>query len=194
MTAGRALLAAGCVFGALYAAALVFEMDFAPAGCCGLSWPTPDPVASNRRSAALDPRGQIALVQRRAALDQLAAAPADFDGWLRLAWADWLGRRALTRLGIGALDMSYDLRPYAGIDTPWRVGFALDNWSRLSPDIQRNVVREVKLAPPYEVDRISAVAAAGARDPAGRDEAVRLGLAKPSDPGNGGPRRTEPRP
>lgn len=180
MTAGRTLLAAGCAFGALYAAALLYEMDFAPAGCCALSWPSPDPVAAGRRLAAVDPKGRNPAAQRQGALVQLASAPADADAWMRLAWADWLGHGVLTRAGARALDMSYVLRPYAGVDTTWRVGFALDNWSRLTPETQQGVVREVGQAPfGFQLSQIRSLVAQGVRDPAGQAEAAVLGLTKP---------------
>jgi hypothetical protein len=194
MTAERTLLAAGCAFGALYAAALLYEMDLSPAGCCALSWPSPDPVAAGRRLAAADPKGRNPAAQRQGALVQLAAAPADADAWMQLAWADWLSHGVLTRAGARALDISYVLRPYAGGDTLWRVGFALDNWSGLTPETRHAVVGEVKLTPQTLRNQISAMAAQGVRDPTGQAEAALLGLTKPSAGAPSAPPRAAPSP
>jgi hypothetical protein len=178
VTLGRLLLGVGAFVGALYAAGLVYEMDFAPAGCCGLSWPSSDTAAAERRLAAADPKGLDGAAQRKAAVAVLAAAPADVNAWMRLAWADWLEHGVLTRDGAHALDMSYLVKSYAGGQTVWRIGFALDNWSRLTPEGRRSAVREVEIAR-ADADRWPQVREAvrrGPRDPEGRVEAALLGL------------------
>ena len=131
---GRFLLLLGAALGTLYAGSLFYEIDFAAAGCCGLAWPTPDPGAAERAMIAADPKGLDAAIQRQAAIKALSARPADAVAWLRLAYADRLAHGRLTDAGAHAVDMSYLTQPYAGSQTPWRLSFALDNWSRLTPD------------------------------------------------------------
>jgi hypothetical protein len=179
MTPGRLLLAAACGLAALYAAGLVYEMDFARPGCCGLAWPHPDSVAVERWQAAADPRGGNPVLQRGAALTLLAAQPADANAWMRLAWADRARSGRLTKVGASALDMSYAVKVYGGnIDTPWRLGFALDNWSQLTPSGRRSAEQEFGLMPHTSPAwfAMRRLAARNVRDPAGRTEAGRLGL------------------
>jgi hypothetical protein len=173
------MLAVACGLAALYAAGLVYEMDFARPGCCGLGWPHPDSVAVERWQAAADPHGRNPVIQRGAALTLLAAQPADANAWMRLAWADRLQHGRLTKVGASALDMSYAVKVYGGNgDTPWRLGFALDNWSQLTASGRQSAEQEFKLMPHtapawYAMRR---VAVRNVRDPAGRAEAARLGL------------------
>jgi len=179
MTPGRLLLAVACGLSALYAAGLVYEMDFARPGCCGLSWPHPDTVAANRWQAAADPQGRNTAIQRGSALTLLAAEPANAGAWMRLAWVDRLEHGRLTKVGASALDMSYALKLYGGnTDSPWRLGFALDNWSQLTPAGRQSAELEFRLIPRtapgwFTLRRLSA---GHVRDPAGRAEAARLGL------------------
>jgi hypothetical protein len=179
MTPGRLALAAACGLAALYAAGLVYEMDFARPGCCGLGWPSTDPVSANRWQAAADPKGGNPAIQRGAALALLGAEPADANAWMRLAWADRLEHGRLTKVGAGALDMSYATRLYGGAaDTPWRIGFALNNWSQLTPAGRQSAEAEFRLLPHTGPAwaAMRQVSVRNVRDPAGSAEAARLGL------------------
>jgi hypothetical protein len=174
---GRLLLMLSAALGALYAGGLFYEIDFAAAGCCGLTWPTPDPGAVERAMAAADPKGLNAAVQGQAALSVLSARPAEAVAWLRLAYADRLANGRLTEAGAHAVDMSYLTQPYAGSQTPWRLGFALDNWSRLSAEGRKDALREVETAR-NDFERWPAVQARSrqVRDQSGRMTAALLGL------------------
>lgn len=177
MKPGRIALAVGSALAAAYAAGLVYEIDFAPAGCCGLGWPSRDPAVAQRALIAADPASNDAKAQRRAALAFLAAAPADSTAWMRLAWSDRLEHGFLTPAGVQALAASYLVQPYAGGQTVWRVGFALDNWSRLDPEAREGALREIRIVR-ADPDHWRGMRAAirSPQDPGGRAEAALLGL------------------
>lgn len=175
---GRLLLATAAGFGALYAALLFYELDMAPPGCCGLTWPTPDPIAAERTMTA-DPKGTTAAIQRKTALAQLASQPGQPYGWMRFAAADRMANGHLTDAGVKALDMSYQMAPYAYRQTPWRVAFALDNWSALTPAVRMEVLQEIEIAKKPTQDQVllpTRKAAALVTDPSGRRTAALLGL------------------
>jgi hypothetical protein len=177
MTPGRLALAAACGLAALYAAGLVYEMDFARPGCCGLGWPHPDPVAAARWQAAADPSAVNPAIQRGAALTLLAAEPANANAWMRLAWADRLAHGRLTRAGAGALEMSYLVQLYSAKDVGWRVAFVLDNWSRIPVEIREDAVREAGFAQNRATwGQIVVAVRRGITDPEGRKVAAAMGL------------------
>jgi hypothetical protein len=178
MAPQRLLLMVGAVLGALYAAGLFYEIDLSPPGCCGLSWPTPDPGAAERWVDAADPKGVNAAAQRQAALEVMAARPAEPSAWLRLAYADRLQHGQLTDLGARAVDTSYLVSPYAGHLATWRTGFALDNWSRLTQQGRQDAIHEINIArtrPNLWLD-MHVMAARARQDPSGRMAAALLGL------------------
>jgi len=146
MTLGRRLLLLGAACGALYGAGLFYEMDLAPAGCCGLSWPVPDPIAAERRLSSADPRGLGAAAQRETALDALRASPGEAIGWTRLAYADRLAHGRLTQAGAQAIETSYLVLPYAGPQSYWRLAFDFDNWSALTPQGRQDAMAEMRIA------------------------------------------------
>lgn len=165
---------------AVYAAALLCETDFAGHGCCGLTWPSPNPGQAERLVARDDPQGDQAAVQQRAALQTLKARPGDAAGWLRLAYADAVQHGRLTSAGRKAFDTSYLLLPYAGSDTPWRVVFALDHWGELDDEGRAGVLAELRIMDKDDrVRGLTRIAARNLRDPTGRMTAVLLGLEPP---------------
>lgn len=177
MAPPRLLLIAGCLLGALYAVGLFYEADLSPAGCCGLTWPTPDPMAAERRMAHDDPQALNAAVQRQAAVEVLTARPAEPTAWLRLAYADRLAHTQLTPAGAKALETSYLVSPFIYRQAPWRIGFAFDNWSRLTPEGRRAALREIEIARnSWLWIEIVAAIRRGPADPSGRMAAALLGL------------------
>ena len=178
MAPQRLLLIVGAVLGALYAGGLFYEIDFAPAGCCGLTWPTPDPAAAERRVDAADPKGVNPAAQRQAALEVIAARPAEPSAWLRLAYADRLEHGRLTSVGARAVETSYLVSSYAGYLAPSRVGFALDNWSRLTQQGRAESVHEINIARtnPRLWRQMRIMAARRRQDPSGQMAAVLLGV------------------
>ncbi len=162
---------------AVYGAGLLYEADFAPAGCCGLSLPNPDPMQAERLLAQSDPKGTSVNAQRKAALALLAARPGDVGGWLRLAYADRLEHGRLTEAGVHDLEMSYLVDPFAYRQSPWRLAFALDNWGGLSPEARKDALKEIELvkrSPEIQDDARQAVRAI--HNPSGRMTAALMGL------------------
>jgi hypothetical protein len=124
---------------------LFLESFIAPAGCCGATWPLPNPMQVGRLAYRQDPEDRNGALQRAAALTILKARPADVETWLRLAYADRLIHGQLTAEGANALDMSYSLTPFAGPRAIWRVVFVLDNWSRAPERVKRDALGEIKI-------------------------------------------------
>jgi hypothetical protein len=141
----RPLLIAALSLLALYALGLLYEMDWAPAGCCGFTWPTPNPAQAERLVLAKDPKGLDAAAQRKAAAGILAARPADANAWLRLAYADRLAHGKLTGEGRHAFEMSYLTAPYAAENASYRVAFALENWGDVSAQTRTDCVKEIDM-------------------------------------------------
>ena len=168
---------------ALYGGGLYYEQTFAGAGCCALTWPSPDPVQAERIVTRIDPRAANAAAQREAALAVNHARPGEPTGWLRLAYADWLAHGGhMTDAGRHALDTSYLLTPYGGSFTPWRLSLAFNNWSTLPVSTQLDVIREVGLVKHDRYLAQTRLADGGIIDPAGRVLATVLGVG-PSLPG-----------
>jgi len=175
----RILLTVAAGLGALYAAGLFYEVDFAPAGCCGLAWPGHDPAAAERLAAARDPRGLNAATQHDAAVAVLTARPAEPVAWVRLAYADWLASGGvMTAASERALDQSYQMAPYAFRQAPFRIAFALANWSGLAPDTRKAVLKEIQAARAQDQiwAEVRAVVRQTPMDPSGRLSAALMGL------------------
>jgi hypothetical protein len=171
-----ALLIATLLIAAL-AGGLLYETAYAPAGCCGLTYPQPDPVQAERLLAVRDPRGLDAAAQQAAALDGVRARPAAAGAWLRLAYADRLKHGSLSLVGRRAVETSYAVLPYAGAGAPWRLAFALDNWTAIGQAARLAAVREMDLAQADPKTWAAARKAAEAvRDPSGRAAAALGGL------------------
>lgn len=144
---GLAVTIAVGVVALVYGVLLYVESYWAGAGCCGATWPYPNPVQVERLAREADPDENDPRIQREAALQILNARPTDVSAWLRLAYADWManGQRSLSAEGIEALRKSYVVTMYAGAQAPWRVAFAFENWNRISPELRREVIREVQI-------------------------------------------------
>jgi hypothetical protein len=169
---------------AAYGAGLLYEMVAAPAGCCALTWPSPDPIQAERILTQTDPMGKSATAQALAARAVLAARPGEPSAWMRAAYADRLQHGRLTDAGRRALDSSYLIAPYAGGQTPWRIGFALDNWTNLQPATRQEAVQEINVALNDEggIPEATKAAALKVQDPAGRLTAALLGITAPASP------------
>jgi hypothetical protein len=79
-----------------------------------------------------------------AARRALAQAPTHAMAWLQLAYIDRQRHGRLTPAGLQALQRSYDFEPYGPDVTEWRVLFAFDHWGQLTPELRRQVLREVE--------------------------------------------------
>ena len=129
--------------GALYGAWLFTESFLAPAGCCGATWPAPNPMQAERLLFQQDPKDRDGSAQRAAAQAVLKARPGDVETWLRLAYADRLIHGRLTAEGQNALDVSYSLTPYAGDRAVWRAVFVLNNWTTAPDRVKRDAIDEI---------------------------------------------------
>ena len=161
---------------AAYGGGLLYEAVAAPAGCCALTWPSPDPMQAERILTQTDPMGKSAAAQALAARAVMAARPGEPSAWMRAAYADRLQHGSLTEAGRRALDTSYLIAPYAGATTPWRLAFALDNWANLQPATRLVALQEVKLMDPTTRLAAGRLIGASVHDPSGRLAAALLGL------------------
>ena len=170
---------------AAYGAGLYYEQTFARAGCCALTWPTPDPIQAERILGQADPKGVNAAAEKQAATASIGARPGDPTGWLRLSYADWLAHNGnMTDVGKRALDTSYLLTPYGGSFTPWRIFLGLNNWSALPKATRQDVVNELQISvgDSRVLPAVKAIAQ-GVGDPSGRMVAALLGIAPIATPG-----------
>jgi len=163
--------------GAAYGAVLFYESFLGPAGCCGATWPLPNPMQAERLLHQQDPNDRDGPKQKAAALLIVRARPADVDGWLRLAYADRLIHGQLTAEGANALDISYSITPYAGPRGVWRVVFVLNNWNAAPDRVKRDTLEEIKIikSDPNEKQLLIARTPSVA-DPNGRLAAVLFGV------------------
>lgn len=107
----------------------------------------------------------------------LAARPAEVSGWLRLAYADRMQHGRLTEAGIRAFEMSYTVNPFAYRQSPWRLAFALNNWSSLSPQARQEALKEIDLVKQdWWIWQDTKAAVASTTDPSGRMAAVLSGV------------------
>src|SRR4029453_347465 len=70
--------------------------------------------------------------------------PYDSSAWARLAYLDARRNGALRPAGVKALATGYDLVAYDPYVAFWRIGFCLEHWNRLSPQLRRAVSAEVR--------------------------------------------------
>lgn len=78
---------------------------------------------------------------RRTTLETLGQAPLTASAWLRLAWlADRDGRVSERN---AMLDRSYAVAPFGPDVTAWRLGFAYQAWSTLTPELRRQAGAEL---------------------------------------------------
>ncbi len=74
----------------------------------------------------------------------LSRRPLEAAAWARLAW---LASRKGDRAGmLDALDRSYAAAPYGPDITEWRLRFAFDRWSALTPGLRRQAQSELLVA------------------------------------------------
>jgi hypothetical protein len=162
---------------AAYGAWLFADGFLAPAGCCGATWPLPDPMQAERLVQQHDPQQRDGAAQRTAALLITRSRPGDIEGWLRLAYADRLLHGRLTAEGGDALDLSYSLTPYAGPRAVWRIVFVLDNWDQAPDRVKRDALAEIGIIKTSEGERWRLEQLTPSiRDPAGRAVAALFGV------------------
>jgi hypothetical protein len=153
---------------AIYAAGLLYE-GFIADGYGGLlTLSLVDKMAAQRAYDGLSAGAPEA--ERASAAWRLARAdPANPESWNALAYDDWLKNGRLTADGLRDLDHSYALTYLDGSGAVWRVGFALDHWSDLTPQLRLDVQAEA-LDALQQQDTNTALAERmrSVQDPAGR--------------------------
>ena len=99
---------------------------------------------------------------RRWTQTALATRPVDVASWVRLAGQEASPlQNQLGPAALQALDRSYAVGPYASQVLESRVVFVYDHWTALSPDLQSQVVSEVKAAWPVAPQQHRLLATAG---------------------------------
>jgi hypothetical protein len=72
-------------------------------------------------------------------------APATAAAWLRIAYAETLPGGRLGAEGLHALARSYEVAPLGPEVTAWRIVFAFEHWSQLSPALRARAVEELRV-------------------------------------------------
>ncbi|HYF21935.1 MAG TPA: hypothetical protein VD929_00915 [Caulobacteraceae bacterium] len=157
-----AALTALALVGGLLAARAAFETS--GAGATPLL-----PLADShlaRAHAALDrERWSEAETHARKAA---SLSPARAESWLAVAYAVYM-RDGLTPQALKALETSYVAGPFDPDASLWRLRFAFDNWTGLTPELRRDVLAEVDAlwARPFMPRRLE-VLSEELGDPSGR--------------------------
>jgi hypothetical protein len=102
---------------------------------------------------------------RAQTLAVLAERPLDSVAWARLAWI--AAEQDDMEAARDALDRSYVAAPYGPEVTAWRLRFALDLWGRLTPELRRQVLAELRMTAATRPAIVETVRDQ-VRDPAGR--------------------------
>jgi hypothetical protein len=146
-----------------------------------LTWPAVWPLDHLTSPAVSEARAATAAARKppdlRLAEQEtsrtLSQRPADAVAWARLAWiADQRGDRTAM---LQALERSYVVAPFGPDITRWRLRFAYERWSRLTPELRGLALSELMLASrtrPRMVEEVEGQVT----DPSGR-MALRLALA-----------------
>jgi hypothetical protein len=128
---------------ALYSVGLIYEGFVNTRYSGALTYPWVDKPAAERADAQLTQDAPPPV--RAAAVERLIEAdPANPESWTAVAYADYLAHGRLTPRGVQALDHSYAVSFFDQFGAVWRVGFALDNWGALYPDLRKNVLAEAQ--------------------------------------------------
>jgi hypothetical protein len=152
----------------VYSLGLVYEGFVGDSYAGVLTFPLIDKAAAQRAYARL-PTDAPAAERQAAALRLIQADPTNPQSWTAVAYADWTKNGRLSSTGVEALDHSYAFSFFDRRNAIWRVGFALENWGDLPPELRQDVITEARVAlndpvlAPELAKRLSAV-----RDPAGR--------------------------
>src|SRR3569832_1578401 len=122
-------------------------------------WALSDPGGAGARQVPLAPAEELSAhrllerpgarpadiaAARASALSALAQGPARATAWLDLAYADTLRSGRLTDTGRDALRRSWVFEPLGPDNSEWRVRFALEHWSELTPELRDNTLAEVR--------------------------------------------------
>ena len=139
------IVASVSALGAAYCVGLLYEGYAADHYSNLLTAPFVDKPAAERAYNRLATNAPTAV--RGAAAQRLVEGdPANPESWTALAYVDWLQHGALTPAGVAALDRSYQITFFEPEGAVWRIGFALDNWTALTPALRQQVLAESREA------------------------------------------------
>lgn len=104
-------------------------------------------------AAGYDRRAEDLVAPRKPTVADLAASerlsrlalgefPYDTSSWLRIAYIDQLRHGDLSPVGVAAFARSYDLIAVDPALAPWRIRFALENWSKIPKELKKAVREE----------------------------------------------------
>lgn len=144
-------------------------------GCAStLTFPFGDDAAAERAYADL-PATASAAARSAAAWRIARSEPANPEGWSAVADADARAHNRLTAAGLQALDHAYAVSFFDRPTAVWRIGFAYDHWSQLTPELRKDARAEAlaALTDPGLTDEAKARLKA-VSDPAGRLQAAIL--------------------
>jgi hypothetical protein len=135
------------------------------------------PSEEARAQRLLNParsRAPAIAAGRAAAERALAQGPTRATAWLDLAYAETLRAGALTNPAREALRRSWIFEPLGPDNSQWRVRFAFEHWSELTPDLRDSALAEARAVwrTGHYADMTQALS--DVRDPAGRLAAVLL--------------------
>jgi hypothetical protein len=167
---------------AAYGAGLFYEGYLAKSYSGALTYPFVDRPAAERAYNTL--ANDAPLAARDQAVGRLLRAdPANARNWTLVSYIDWLhhGQR-LSPAGVAAFDRSYTMSPFDPDAAPWRVNFALENWTALSASQRVAVISETSWMFQHDMQTAADLKARlkTIRNPAGRAMArLELVLAPP---------------
>lgn len=140
------IVAAASALGAAYCVGLLYEGFAADRYANLLTAPFVDKPAAERAYNRLAMNAPTAT-RVDAARRLIEADPANPESWTAVAYADWMQQRhALSPTGLAALDRSYEITFFEPEGAVWRIGFALDNWTALTPTLRQQVLAEAREA------------------------------------------------
>jgi hypothetical protein len=126
---------------AAYAFGLLYEGFMSEHYAGLLTFTFADKEAAGRAYSRLGPDASNA--DRDLAVQRLIRAdPANPQGWDAAAYDDALEHGRLTVDGLRDLDRSYALSFFDRTGAVWRVGFALDHWGELTPQLRLDAEKE----------------------------------------------------
>lgn len=122
----------------------------------GLAAPTSDmgqwtglsPIREARAQAILarpSPGSADIAQARQETMLSLQQSPSNATAWLRLAYLERAPDGRLSPASLNALDKSYGVAPFGPDNTRWRLGFILDHWSQVTPDLRQSALDELRL-------------------------------------------------
>lgn len=149
-----AAVAMGSMAASLWAAAALVNQNSSQASYAGLAT-----VHENRAERALTATPLTASDLDKAEAESrkaLELSPANPWTALRLAYVEYARTGRLGANGLAALQQSYDVSPYGPQVSRWRITFAFNHWSELTPSLKQQAASEVRVTHPLHPGMVQA--------------------------------------